>query len=864
MDSPGVNFTVPLTGTYIIHASGSGYALVSTGVRTFSVNISEASSGTQITSDSITFFFNTLSEHHAFPPQSFEATLTAGTTYNAQIEIPADTTSDNNDIWTLDARLKELQITNTTTITNISAGGGAFYGSLKWDTTTNCEWEVGGITLTSFAADADCDDNVRTARGLTTSVVTAADAEGQLPQIKFASMPAGYYKMIATGSLRIINTTGISCEFAFNHDLTNQNTSSATIHYGSSKGAVTSYEGEFFFSTDQGASTISLYGAEYNFDGCTIDVTNDNGNFEIAVYYFPSFGSAVNSSVIANDAGDTRVEIVGAENIITTFIKGIKKLVFGNSTINSTAAIEIYNATDKFGGFRYNDNTTKLQFSHDNGTTWENVGSGGGSGGGENLSYARFTLSVDGTGIAIPFDEGQGDTDVIVNNGGNITLPAGTYRITSFATRQANTVDYELYDVTNSVTLEKYTVLGTSADSDGSTAPYYFNITSSTVIQIREGNGDSSIIWNGRQDGISSFTNSQHSFSSYIDIQQVATAALNQVVNNISAAGGAFYGSLNWEATTGCNDWSTVSTSFSNFSDAECDDNARTAMGLTTSIVTVGNAEGQIPQIKFDSIPAGYYLVEARGYFQTNSSEACVWRFTDGSSFTDSYVIGGGSQFAGGGILAGEFFYSADQGATTIQVQGRAQATNTCSISVEGSDRDFQLVVYYFPSFGTAKNDTVFSDLDGDTRINVDGGGGDSDNITFFTAGGQRVVIDNSGNVGIGTTSPETRLHVNSSDTLSLSNQDSYALKIEQANEELTLGVNSTHAFIQSFDSNYLTLNAAGNDVLVGTTSDSGTFTLQVSGDICETNAGTSACSSDRRLKKIELNTAPTKNKHKP
>jgi len=98
-----------------------------------------------------------------------------------------------------------------------------------------------------------------------------------------------------------------------------------------------------------------LHGAEFTADGCTINIENDANEFEISVYYFPSFGSAVNSSVIANDAGDTRVEIVGAENIITTFINGLRTLVFGNSTVNSTAAIEIYNATDKFGGFRYDD-----------------------------------------------------------------------------------------------------------------------------------------------------------------------------------------------------------------------------------------------------------------------------------------------------------------------------------------------------------------------------------------------------------------------------------------------------------------------------------------------------------------------------
>ena len=143
------------------------------------------------------------------------------------------------------------------------------------------------------------------------------------------------------------------------------------------------------------------------------------------------------------------------------------------------------------------------------------------------LKQARFTLSADAAGIVCPFDEGQGDTDVIVNAAGTITLPAGKYRIQTSCTRQAAVLDYELYNLTNAQVLERFSISGLSDVGSGNTAPYYLEVATPIQIQIREGDGLTSVIWNGREAGLDAgFNNVLHTYACYIDIQQVATLSV--------------------------------------------------------------------------------------------------------------------------------------------------------------------------------------------------------------------------------------------------------------------------------------------------------------------------------------------------
>ena len=56
-------------------------------------------------------------------------------------------------------------------------------------------------------------------------------------------------------------------------------------------------------------------------------------------------------------------------------------------------------------------------------------------------------------------------------------------------------------------------------------------------------------------------------------------------------------------------------------------------------------------------------------------------------------------------------------------------------------------------------NEDTLQDADKDTKIQVEEAS-DEDKIRFDTAGSERMIIDNTGKVGIGTASPASPLHV--------------------------------------------------------------------------------------------------------
>ena len=125
------------------------------------------------------------------------------------------------------------------------------------------------------------------------------------------------------------------------------------------------------------------------------------------------------------------------------------------------------------------------------------------------------------------------------------------------------------------------------------------------------------------------------------------------------------------------------------------------------------------------------------------------------------------------------------------------------------------------------------SDVDQDTKILAeDGAGTDDDNLRFFNAGSETMRLTATGSLGLGTTSPDKKLEINSStgDCLRLTNNDAngtadnFADFLVNENGELTLNSSGDTIFIHTSDNldvsghNGSTLGLKLNGVLVTST----------------------------------------------
>jgi hypothetical protein len=160
----------------------------------------------------------------------------------------------------------------------------------------------------------------------------------------------------------------------------------------------------------------------------------------------------------------------------------------------------------------------------------------------------------------------------------------------------------------------------------------------------------------------------------------------------------------------------------------------------------------------------------------------------------------------------------------------------------------------------TTSNSVVYG-FDGDTNTGVGRGGADI--LTFVTNGTERVRVDASGNVGIGTTSAAGRLHAyNGADatTAVLIGEVSGAFSNAADMSLRRGGTELGRVSADYFDGmNFLVTSGSGNaavqrmrintggELMIGTTTDNGAYLLQVNSQIYATNA--TIATSDARFK---------------
>ena len=189
----------------------------------------------------------------------------------------------NNGVSDIDPN-SMMQFTESRFMGDLSGAG--LYGSVKWAPTTNCRWSGTSATMADYSADTDCDDLVRVAkRGTVHTTQTApGHADGRVPQIKFSSMPAGIYYVIANGFFYSGDGASNNCAYRFS-DGTNF-TSIVNIGQATSNHYAPNIMGMFVYTTDQTSVTIQIQQDLVAGTACYVDSGADSG-LEILVFRYP-------------------------------------------------------------------------------------------------------------------------------------------------------------------------------------------------------------------------------------------------------------------------------------------------------------------------------------------------------------------------------------------------------------------------------------------------------------------------------------------------------------------------------------------------------------------------------------------------
>jgi hypothetical protein len=224
-------------------------------------------------------------------------------------------------------------------------GTASLWGSVKWDTTTDCLMQVSATSFTNYGADADCDDNARTIKGTYNSTNgDVGNPDGQKPQIKFSYIPSGILRCELKGFL----ANSAANQYAHRFTDGTNNTSNVQF-YNQGTGDVSSGPiviGEFNYTTPQTSETTIQLQSQQPSGTSSIHVNTDSEELEISCYHYPAPQKVVAAKCDGLECeNEFSAKIDSAANIYDESVDWLTTASFSYPTFTVNFQAGLFNST---------------------------------------------------------------------------------------------------------------------------------------------------------------------------------------------------------------------------------------------------------------------------------------------------------------------------------------------------------------------------------------------------------------------------------------------------------------------------------------------------------------------------------------